>query len=403
MYFTCGIHILYLQPCQGYGRIYRMLKDFLKDRFIPHERNDFRPDFLERTSMGIMLVLVLLTFVITNIQAILWINSDWMVSTILPAVIVELTNTERVDGALSTLTRSDVLDSAAKLKAEDMAKNAYFAHYSPSGISPWFWFDKVSYNFIHAGENLAVHFTDSGDVVDAWMDSPTHRANIMNGNFTEIGVGTAKGQFDGESTIFVVQLFGTPSAVMNTPVAVAKAPVVAQNSAVPEILGETATQKENTAREENVTLFAEENPVNETRSTSSSEVALIEQVISPTETVPEEVVPTKIESPDGTKVMYSDLATTSREGIPATVNSQGTGNSGTEVGSLAKSATQPSVWLQIIYGILSLIVVLALLLSIMIEWRRQNPIQIAYAGGLLAVMALLIYVHTILTGGVLIV
>lgn len=376
-----------------------MFKDFFKDRFVPHEHNDFRPDFLERTSMGIMLVLVVLTFVITNIQSILWISSDWMVSTILPAVIVELTNDERAHGAIGTLTRSTVLDSAAKLKAEDMAKNAYFAHYSPSGVSPWFWFDKVSYNFIHAGENLAIHFSDSGDVVDAWMDSPTHRANIMNGNFTEIGVGTAKGQYEGESTVFVVQLFGTPSAVVNTPV-VAKAPVV-EKVAEPEILGEATTQKENTAREENTTLFVEENPVVEPVVASSSEVVVTEETIIKPETVPEENVPTRVESPDGTLALYSDLATTSREGIPAVINTKGMG--GENVSPFVKSVTQPGMWLQIIYGILSLIVVLALLLSIMIEWRRQNPVQIAYAGGLLAVMALLFYVHTILTGGVMIV
>ncbi len=376
-----------------------MFKDFFKDRFVPHEHNDFRPDFLERTSMGIMLVLVVLTFVITNIQSILWISSDWMVSTILPAVIVDLTNSERAHGAIGTLTRSTVLDSAAKLKAEDMAKNAYFAHYSPSGVSPWFWFDKVSYNFIHAGENLAIHFSDSGDVVDAWMDSPTHRANIMNGNFTEIGVGTAKGQYEGESTVFVVQLFGTPSAVVNTPV-IAKAPVV-EKVAEPEILGEATTQKENTAREENTTLFVEENPVVEPVVASSSEVVVTEETIIKPETVPEEDVPTRVELPDGTLALYSDLATTSREGIPAVINTKGMG--GENVSPFVKSVTQPGMWLQIIYGILSLIVVLALLLSIMIEWRRQNPVQIAYAGGLLAVMALLFYVHTILTGGVMIV
>jgi hypothetical protein len=378
-----------------------MLKDFLKDRFIPHERNDFKPDFLERTSMALMLVLVVLTFALANIQALIWVSSDWMVSTILPAVIVELTNDERAEGALGTLTRSTVLDAAAKMKAEDMAKNAYFSHYSPSGVSPWFWFDKASYNFIHAGENLAIHFSDSGDVVDAWMDSPTHRANIMNGKFTEIGVGTAKGQYEGESTVFVVQLFGTPSAVVSTPVVVAKAPVV-EEVAEPIILGDATTQTENSAREENITLFVDESLADEPEIASSSEVAVAEEIVSEPESIPVEAVPTRIESPDGTMVMYSDLATTSREGVGvATGTAIGTTN--TPLNTLEKTATQPRVWLQTIYLALALIVVLALILSIVIEWRRQNPIQIAYAGGLLATMAFLFYIHTILTSGVTIV
>lgn len=362
-----------------------MLKDFFKKLFIPHEGNNYRPDFLERASMGIMLVLVVLTFAIANIQSLIWLGSDWMVSTILPAVIVELTNDERTDGALGTLKRSDVLDSAAKLKAEDMAKNAYFAHYSPTGISPWYWFDEVSYNFIHAGENLAVHFTDSSDVVEAWMDSPTHRANIMNGNFTEIGVGTAKGKYDGESTVFVVQLFGTPSVVSTVKVAEAPnpTPVPVQET---EILGEATTAPENELTEEVPPVVAEVPAV------VMEPIAVAEVVPEPIETVTE----TTIDSENGTKVMYSDLATTSREGIPATID-PGTGN-GDGVNPLERTATQPGVWLQMVYIVLALVVVVALMLSIVIEWRRQNPLQIAYAGGLLAVMALLFELHSVLTG-----
>lgn len=360
-----------------------MLKDFFKDRFIPHEKNDFRPDFLERASMGIMLVLVLLTFAIANIQALVWISSEWMVSTILPAVIVELTNEERADGALGTLKRSGVLDSAAKLKAEDMAKNAYFAHYSPAGISPWYWFDEVSYNFIHAGENLAVHFSDSSDVVEAWMDSPTHRANIMNESFTEIGVGTAKGQYDGESTVFVVQLFGTPSVVSTAKVASAPKPTP---TPVPEteILGETTTAPENELTEEVPPVVAE-----------APEPIFIAEVV-PEEPI-EMVTETTIDSEDGTKVMYSDLATTSREGVPAITDPRAH-NDGDGINPLERTATQPGVWLQIVYGVLAVIVVVALILSIVIEWRRQNPIQIAYAGVLIAVMALLFELHSVLTG-----
>jgi hypothetical protein len=166
-----------------------------KNLFIPHEGNEFRPDFLERLSVGIMLVLILLSFAMANLQSLLWISSDWLVSTILPAVIVDLTNDERNSEKIGILTRSALLDKAANLKAQDMAKNEYFAHYSPMGVSPWYWFDQVSYDYLHAGENLAVHFTDSSDVVEAWMDSPSHRANIMNGDYTEIGIGTAKGKY----------------------------------------------------------------------------------------------------------------------------------------------------------------------------------------------------------------
>jgi hypothetical protein len=92
-----------------------------------------------------------------------------------------------------------------------MAQNGYFAHTSPEGKSPWYWFKQGGYVFNYAGENLAVDFSDSADVERAWMNSPTHRSNILNNKFTEIGVATAVGTLNGRQTTFVVQEFGTPA------------------------------------------------------------------------------------------------------------------------------------------------------------------------------------------------
>ena len=159
-----------------------------------------------------MLFLTILTFVGANFQSRLWQSSQWLVSTVLPAVVVQLTNAERADLGESTLRRNASLDEAARMKAQHMANNEYFSHYAPDGTSPWYWFDKAGYTYAHAGENLAIHFTDSDEVVEAWMNSPTHRANIAGSQYTETGVGTAKGKFDGYDTVYVVQLFGTPAA-----------------------------------------------------------------------------------------------------------------------------------------------------------------------------------------------
>ncbi|OGG59927.1 hypothetical protein A3C89_03225 [Candidatus Kaiserbacteria bacterium RIFCSPHIGHO2_02_FULL_50_50] len=124
--------------------------------------------------------------------------------------LVQGTNTARVSENLKLLTRSAVLDKAATLKANDMLQHQYFAHRSPSGVTPWHWFEEAHYKYLRAGENLAVHFTASTELVDAWLASPSHRANIMNGAYTEIGIGMATGTFEGVQTTFVVQLFGTP-------------------------------------------------------------------------------------------------------------------------------------------------------------------------------------------------
>lgn len=385
------------------------LKEKLKHLFVPHAENGFKPNFLERFSMSIMLLLVLLSFAIANLQSLLWISSDWMVSSILPAVIVDLTNKERDGESLGALHRNATLDRAAQLKAEDMAKHEYFAHYSPTGVSPWYWFDQASYSFVHAGENLAVHFTDSGEVVDAWMDSPSHRANIMNNSFTEIGIGAAKGTYKGTPTIFVVQLFGTPAKVTkaSTPVTqvaeAAEVPVV-DPVTVEKITAPSAT-KTGTAEVAPATIDAvPQTPASPATSAENTNVTAPVAEDAPIYPAAEPApVPTEVEQSSETPTsLYSDLATTSRLGVPAEISGQSSGTTAATpfVSALEKGATQPSLWLQLIYGILGSVVVVALILSVVIEWRKQHPVQLAYATGLLAAMALLFHFHTVLTSGV---
>jgi hypothetical protein len=360
----------------------------LKDLFIPHKGNNYTPDFLERASMGVMFVLILLTFAIANIQALLWVGSDWMVSAILPAVIVDLTNEERMGGSLTTLKRNTLLDTAAQMKAEDMVRNGYFAHYSPEGLSPWYWFQKAGYIYAEAGENLAVHFTDSEEVVDAWMESPGHRANIINKNYTEIGVGSARGEYNGVPTIFVVQLFGTQSLVSK----IEPSSAVSENEVVTDstISQELAQESLNTEK-----VLGEEITI-EPFVVKKQEIPVIVAEFPPVSMPVSE-----------NNVVYSDLATTSYPGSVRIeqIDDQSIGSVDTtrNLTVLEKSIVQPSAWLQIVYIVLAILVTIALILSVVIEWRKQRPIQIAYATGLLAIMALLLYAHTTLTGGVIII
>ncbi len=128
-----------------------------------------------------------------------------------PAVIVSLTNNDRQANSLPQLSRSAALDAVAKLKADDMVAKGYFAHTSPEGRTPWYWFAQEGYQFIYAGENLAINYDESEAVQKAWLDSPTHRQNIMNANFTEMGVATVTGMYNGRQTTFVVEVFGMPA------------------------------------------------------------------------------------------------------------------------------------------------------------------------------------------------
>lgn len=134
------------------------------------------------------------------------------------AEVIALTNTEREEKGIVVLKRNALLDAAAQMKAEDMAEKGYYAHVSPDGVTPMFFVERAGYRYLAIGENLVVNRTEASQVVDAFMGSPGHRANILRKDFTEIGVGVAKGAYKGKDAVFTVQIFGTPkAAVVATP------------------------------------------------------------------------------------------------------------------------------------------------------------------------------------------
>jgi hypothetical protein len=124
------------------------------------------------------------------------------------SVLIDLTNQTRKENNLSPLLYNQRLEDAATLKGNDMVTRQYFAHFAPDGTSPWHWFDKAGYKFLFAGENLAIHFRSSKEVEKAWMDSPKHRANILDPRYEDIGIAAIHGNTNTSPAIFVVQMFG---------------------------------------------------------------------------------------------------------------------------------------------------------------------------------------------------
>lgn len=171
---------------------------------------------------------------------------------VMPSVVTLLTNDERAKNNLSQLKVNPLLEKAAQAKAEDMAAKGYFAHQSPDGTMPWQWINKAGYVYEYAGENLAVNFSDTEQLVEAWMNSPTHKMNLLGPRYTEIGVGMATGEYKGREAVFIVQMFASPvrtAAVPSSPKpnsprqAVVQEPVrpVAQEPAVSVLGAETQT------------------------------------------------------------------------------------------------------------------------------------------------------------------
>lgn len=144
------------------------------------------------------------------------------VADILPQVIIEETNNNRLSNNEKPLKNNIYLTMAAKLKVDDMINKGYFSHQGPDGSMAWDWMERVNYPYSYAGENLAINFFDARDVVKAWMASPTHRENILNDNFTDVGIAAARGEYQGKETVFVVQIFGSTAAPDNISSGLAK-------------------------------------------------------------------------------------------------------------------------------------------------------------------------------------
>ncbi|MBM3257192.1 MAG: hypothetical protein FJY98_02575 [Candidatus Liptonbacteria bacterium] len=183
----------------------------LKKYFIPQRENDHAPHILRGKAVVITIAAILIGEVIFLSGAKYVAPQSELFAVIFSNALVDGTNQNRLANNLPELRVNPLLEAAARAKALHMAQNGYFAHTSPTGVTPWYWFEMVGYDFSYAGENLAVNFLDSEDVTNAWMESPTHRANILRGNFTEIGIATAQGEYEGKPATFVVQLFGSPA------------------------------------------------------------------------------------------------------------------------------------------------------------------------------------------------
>lgn len=331
-------------------------------------RKSYRLDkWQERAVLG-MFGMVTLSFVMSNAWAVWWQKSDWLVAAVLPSVVVDLTNEERTAVSATPLTRNTKLDEAARSKARHMAENNYFAHYSPDGVSPWYWFDKVEYQYQYAGENLAVHFTDSEAVVSAWLNSPSHKENIINSAFTEIGVGTARGKYQGYDTVFVVQMFGTPREVESSEMA-------SESDLLAEVDSSDITEETTLNEEESVAV-------------AGANTSLLTQGEIEGDTTDHEYYATAT-----TTVADADSTTSQDEMVDSTKE-----DSPAQASLLGRIATQPNMVLGWIYGGLSVLVVGMTLWALRLEVRRRRKLQIAYSIGLLLLMGLLWYVHTLVTG-----
>ena len=139
------------------------------------------------------------------------------------------TNTYRAQNGLAPLTLNTKLNSSSQAKAQHMVDNNYWAHVAPDGTQPWYFFDQAGYTYSSAGENLAYGFDTSAAIITAWMNSTTHRANVL-GNYVDVGFGYVNSaNYQGGEYTVVVAHYGTPSASAAVP-----APTAATSASAPQ-------------------------------------------------------------------------------------------------------------------------------------------------------------------------
>lgn len=219
-----------------------MIINLIRHLFIPNEKNNYRAKTLHLDFLVFYLIIVIFfSFAFKTLRAnageVLGFATDITIDKL-----YQLTNSVRTQNQLSSLTYNEKLASAAQKKAADMFSKNYWAHYSPDGTTPWDFILSSGYQYQYAGENLAKNFLFSQGVLDAWMNSTSHKENILKKDYSEVGFAVINGLLNGEETTLIVQMLGKPqnslltnqvSAAQNTPQVIPTiAPITAQTITV---------------------------------------------------------------------------------------------------------------------------------------------------------------------------
>lgn len=208
--------------------------------FIPHSNNSYRARFLQLPGL-----LVLIAFVFLYQEAIDITGKIGVLgyaSQIPPSEVIKLSNDKRLEAGLSPLSENPLLVEAARQKGLDMLEKDYWAHVSPDGVEPWYFFQSAGYEYRYAGENLARDFSSPVGAVEAWMASPTHRDNLLSDKYSEIGVAVVEGDLNGVETTLVVQLFGTQAGAASVPAAQTAQNVATQSAPTKPVVEKVETE-----------------------------------------------------------------------------------------------------------------------------------------------------------------
>jgi hypothetical protein len=210
----------------------------LRHLLLPNKKNNFHPFALRPAGLAIFLALLVVSQLSYNVFSARQMQVLGYAIDVNVSDINTISNRQRVNAGLPALRLDAQLTSAAQAKANDMFAKDYWAHNAPDGKTPWMFIQEAGYNYVTAGENLAMDFNTSNGVVSGWMGSPEHKANILNTTYQDVGYAVVNGALQGEETTLVVAEYGSkkstpPPAATTQPVApkatkTSKTPVATQ-------------------------------------------------------------------------------------------------------------------------------------------------------------------------------
>jgi len=189
--------------------------------FIPNKKNKFHPAALRTTGLIIFLAIFLAIPLTYNIITARQFRVLGYATNVNVNDLFNLGNQERTNAGLTALSLNGELSSAAFAKANDMITDNYWAHVAPDGTTPWNFISNAGYQYTAAGENLAKDFNTSSGIISGWMGSQTHKDNVLNSTYQDVGYAVVNGVLGGSETTLVVAMYGLQAqpnvAVITTP------------------------------------------------------------------------------------------------------------------------------------------------------------------------------------------
>lgn len=181
------------------------MRQHLKNAFIPNHGNNHIPRVLRRKPLAIYSLILIAVKIMVILAVLIAPTPARLAAGVDASQLISLTNQERTSRGLNSLNTNPALTAAAKAKAQYMLDHDVFEH-----GDPWTFIRDAGYDYLYAGENIAMDFQTTAEVHQAWMASSSHRANILKTQYQDIGIAAVAGRFKDHDTIMVVQMFGSP-------------------------------------------------------------------------------------------------------------------------------------------------------------------------------------------------